>query len=400
MAGQPVQLPPFLTSPPRAVLASIREVIEQLYGAVGDDDAINEVCRQLGRGLKASWIALHHYNFSSASGSVLIPILGVDERLSAAYNEHYAATNVWMLRGRHMIRPRSVTVSHLLCPDEVLARSEWCNDFLEPNGVFHSIGCVVQTARDTMTTVTFLRGRRLGNYTTREQQGLQALGPHLENCLRLHEKVRAAQAFGQIGLQLLDRMPTGVVLVDRAEKVVAVNSAAEAVLEARDGLELVQGRLATTVPASGGTVRRAIQAATGRAGDLVLPPGGSARVLRASGLRPYAIWVAPLQAPNSSSFDHSAAAVIFITDPEGTATVDAQTLTALFRLTASEADLTVLLASGVTLRAAAARMGVSINTARTHLARVFLKTDTHRQSDLVRVILSAPGRTGDRWTTH
>jgi DNA-binding CsgD family transcriptional regulator len=372
------------------VLASIREVIELLYAGIGDDDAIKDACRLFGNGFGATMIAVHHYDYSRSSGSVLVPIAGFDERLSAAYNEYYASTNIWMLRGRHMIRPRSVTVSHLLCPDEVLTKSEWCNDFLTPQGVFHSIGCVVQTGHDRTKTVTFLRGHHLGNFTIAEQRRLQALGPHLENVLRLHEKVVAAQTFGQIGLQLLDRMPTGVFLVDRNGIVIAVNRTAEILLEARDGLELAQGRLVAMVPASGGTLRRAIQAATGRPGSVVLPAGGSALVLRPSMLRPYAVWMAPLGASSSSFCDQRAVAAIFITDPDTDNAPSLEALIDLYRLTPREAQLGLLLAAGHDLKAAAREMKVSINTARTHLEHVFAKTCIYRQADLVRLLVGMP----------
>ena len=42
---------------------------------------------------------------------------------------------------------------------------------------------------------------------------------------------------------------------------------------------------------------------------------------------------------------------------------------------------------GFDLRRAADRLGVAVHTVRTHLRLVFEKTNTHRQAELVRILL-------------
>ena len=62
-----------------------------------------------------------------------------------------------------------------------------------------------------------------------------------------------------------------------------------------------------------------------------------------------------------------------------------------YGLTPSESRLALRLATGESLRVAAAALDISYETARTTLKRVFEKTGTHRQTELVIVILSAAG---------
>jgi DNA-binding NarL/FixJ family response regulator len=50
------------------------------------------------------------------------------------------------------------------------------------------------------------------------------------------------------------------------------------------------------------------------------------------------------------------------------------------------------LAQGLRLEDAAENGQVSLNTMRTHLRRIFCKTGTDRQADLVRLILSGPAQ--------
>jgi DNA-binding CsgD family transcriptional regulator len=64
-----------------------------------------------------------------------------------------------------------------------------------------------------------------------------------------------------------------------------------------------------------------------------------------------------------------------------------------FGLTPAEARLALLLVTGETLRSAAVKLSITYETARSQLKSIFNKTRTHRQAELVIVILTAlPGR--------
>jgi DNA-binding CsgD family transcriptional regulator len=65
-------------------------------------------------------------------------------------------------------------------------------------------------------------------------------------------------------------------------------------------------------------------------------------------------------------------------------------LAKLYGLTPCEAKLTLEILCGRTLDQAAARLSISMNTARTHLKHVFHKTGTNRQSELLRLVFRSP----------
>jgi DNA-binding CsgD family transcriptional regulator len=84
------------------------------------------------------------------------------------------------------------------------------------------------------------------------------------------------------------------------------------------------------------------------------------------------------------------AAVVFVTDPERQTETPPELLKRLYGLTPREADLAALLLQGIDLKEAARQLGTSMNTARTHLRLIFEKTDTHRQSELIHLLLRGP----------
>jgi len=107
-------------------------------------------------------------------------------------------------------------------------------------------------------------------------------------------------------------------------------------------------------------------------------------------LRAYAVMVCPLP-PGESLFGGRAGQVaVFITDPEARIETLEEVTRRAFALTAGEATMAALLVKGKTVKEISDELHISMATARTHLKHIFAKTGTHRQSDLVRLVLMSP----------
>jgi DNA-binding CsgD family transcriptional regulator len=68
--------------------------------------------------------------------------------------------------------------------------------------------------------------------------------------------------------------------------------------------------------------------------------------------------------------------------------LDFETLERLYGMTAAECRVAAAVCAGETLCAVGERLGVSENTVKTQLQNVYQKTGTHRQAQLVKVLLS------------
>ena len=85
---------------------------------------------------------------------------------------------------------------------------------------------------------------------------------------------------------------------------------------------------------------------------------------------------------------------IFVSDPGHAISVDRERLQRFYKLTPAEARLAALLAEGKHLDDAAATLAITLHTARTHLKRIFSKTDVQSQADLVRLVLDLANQIG------
>jgi DNA-binding CsgD family transcriptional regulator len=80
--------------------------------------------------------------------------------------------------------------------------------------------------------------------------------------------------------------------------------------------------------------------------------------------------------------------MVLVADPEAALPAPGEALRATYGLTAGEAGVAEALLRHERLADVAAALGVRLATVRTLLQRAFDKTDTHRQVDLVRLMLA------------
>jgi DNA-binding CsgD family transcriptional regulator len=106
--------------------------------------------------------------------------------------------------------------------------------------------------------------------------------------------------------------------------------------------------------------------------------------------RPLTVLLQQLPADPICHSDDQPTFILLIGDPEHPIFIDHETLQHLHGLTPAESHVVALLVGGKHLNDAARTLGISVHTARTHLKRIFSKTQTSSQAALVRLVLSIP----------
>lgn len=109
-------------------------------------------------------------------------------------------------------------------------------------------------------------------------------------------------------------------------------------------------------------------------------------IVRRDGRRPLVIHGSSLGAAARGSLC-GACVLLVVNDLRPRPGPDPSLIARAFGLTRAEARLASLVASGMVPDQAARRIGVSRETARSQLKAVYAKTDTHRQSELVALLL-------------
>ena len=243
---------------------------------------------------------------------------------------------------------------------------------------------------DIVATVAGQRSQDARASEPEQMELLQRLAPHLRRALRMRGQVERLAAEREAAAQLLERVPVGTILVDARRRIIRTNHRADAILGANDGLHHCRDELETACPRETGALRRAIDDAADTSRDEGSNDGSRLRVSRPSGELPYLLEVSPVDRGASPWGSSRTLAAILVTDADAGAQPDVDALRAFYDLTPAEAELAAMLARGLCLDEAASLRGVTRNTARGQLKRVFAKTATNRQAELVRIVLQGP----------
>jgi DNA-binding CsgD family transcriptional regulator len=211
---------------------------------------------------------------------------------------------------------------------------------------------------------------------------------HLNLVLTIHRSMQSLRLAATAAVSALDVLEAAVIAVNGAGEVVFTNNKAEEILRLQNGLTVRGRRLFATQASDAGELDRLVQSAAGTGSGIGTHPGGAVFIHRRE-REPLRVSVVPSCSRHMLT-EASPFALIFVVDPEMRPASRAATLSALYELTPTECLLADSLLQGLSLAAAAECLHVTAGTARFMLKSIFQKTGTHRQSELMRLLLSLP----------
>ncbi len=317
---------------------------------------------------------------------------GGDTQWCLAYNQYYHSINVIYKRVQPYLTPgRVVSSADHIC-DQDLLKSEYYQDFLRRRDIHYLMGVVVSATPTSRALLSLGRSRRFDAWTAAERDSLGFLRPHLQRAARLNSR------FWEIREErdaILNRLPMGIIVLNESGTVKYANHAAEDIVRKKDGLYITPNGISAMVPGQSSKLRAMISGARSIANGEGVAGGGSLSISRSSSDRPLSVLVAPLMPTPVWALSQVPLVALYITDPDAVQPTSLERLASMFELTPAESRLAAQLLSGKSLGNAADELGITSETARVHLKRIFSKTNTCRQSELMRLLLSSPAALRD-----
>jgi DNA-binding CsgD family transcriptional regulator len=267
----------------------------------------------------------------------------------------------------------------------LLRRSEFYEEWLRPleieDGLF-----VRLTSGPRPTYFIVAAPRRTESFDTPDRAKLMnAMVPHLQQAFHTYDEL-AALANNTVEMAgALELIRHGLIILAGERQVITLNSAAERIFRAEDGLYMRSGRITATSTRAEHELHCAINNALASEPSTVRT-GQSLTCARPSGKRPYVIHVLPSHRQDADDPLRQPTVWVLIIDPEEGPEPPAALLRRLYRLTKAENDIALRMMRGADPKQISDELSVSVTTVRTHLKRIFDKTDTHRQAQLVQLL--------------
>src|ERR1700730_11520684 len=355
------------------------DTMQLIYQAGLDSEQWPAVLDRLGELLGASMTCLVRHDVVLSEGAMVA--VRADPEVAQRYAKHYAKLNVFAQRAGN--RPAGTCMTdRAVLPKENLFQTEFYADFLRPEDV-HSI-LSVYVLPESATRVAFGRPHRSGEWEQEQIDLLRLFAPHLQRAAMINLKLGASWLREASVAEALDRLAQGVILVDGESRPLFINRSASEIIADADGLRSDGFGLSADNRSQTAPIRGMISAFSDNSGAMAA--GGAVGVSRRSMRRPLSVVIAPVQVEPGLFCDQRAAAIVFVSDPERPAAVPRDHLQEIYGLTPSEETVAIEVLRGHGLQAAAATLGVTPSTVRTHLQRIFEKTGTCRQAELVRML--------------
>jgi DNA-binding CsgD family transcriptional regulator len=255
---------------------------------------------------------------------------------------------------------------------------------MAPAELAHAAGTLVVGGAGSFAFLWLFRSLDRGPLGGADSARVGKLVPHLRQALALQLRLRQVENSLELLTAAFDHVALGAIIVDPEGRPLLVNKVAARIAGANNGFGLTADGLHCVTPADSRRLRELIRAVategerTGSVG-LRMPRRGEGRA--------FELILVPLVGERPTS---SAAAVVFVTDPERFHLTPEGLLRDLYGMTIAEERLALRLALGETLSEAADHLGIARNTAHCQLDSIFVKTDTHSQTELVRLLHRGP----------
>jgi len=274
--------------------------------------------------------------------------------------------------------------------DDEFESSEIYQDFFRKQDVYEFEYQVLFNRRGLSAGISFSRPKSNKHFTPSERNAISVIVPHLHRAFLLYLELGDAKRENLAMADALGKIPRSVIVVDRSRRVVFANSFAEKLLALKDGIQIdANGILCASGTNRSKRLATVVNGVFEPSLDIGKYESGLLQLHKPSGGRALQVLVSPFTEKELSKIENERLAIVFVYDPDGHTHTAEEVLCEIYGLTSAETRLTAILADGKSLNEACEMLAITQNTARTHLKRIFSKTDTNRQTELVKLVIKS-----------
>ncbi|WP_028216471.1 helix-turn-helix transcriptional regulator [Paraburkholderia oxyphila] len=373
------------------------EMIHLLYEAVAEPSGWPALFTALGEAIDANVIHMlaldkKHGSLSYSDGFNL-PVEG-----ELAYIQKYGSIDprlALMLQRK----PGDWIHCHEVFNEEFVSRDPFYQDFLIPIGRRYVSGCKLVDDENVCVIFSVLRGVGENPLGVPEVRFLDKLLPHLTRAVRMQIQNYTFSTKALVGHALVNKLRQPVMLLTTDSSVVLANEAATRLLTATSLASIAEGKLRLPAEYQAQFLDECARLEGLARGEVETPEEVSTYRSIAMTTRSrdghaveslYAFFTLLVPPKVSGAFGLRPLVLLLFYHPDSALPVDSELLSAAFNLTPAEIRVCRLLGEGLSPKEIAFRLGTQYETVRKQLQSIYRKTNTDRQSELMRLMLHLP----------
>jgi DNA-binding CsgD family transcriptional regulator len=280
---------------------------------------------------------------------------------------------------------RSQTVSDVV-PLQEFCRSRFAREWLAPQGICDSVFSTVEKSAVGCTVFMTMRRMSDGFCDDDMRRRFGLILPHVRRALLIGNVIERHKVEAAALADSLDTLVSGMFIVSGTGRIIHANASGYAIVAEARVLRAPDGRLTATDPLAEQALLDIFT--TAGSGDTALGRRGVAVPLKARDGDRYVAHVLPLTsgARRKAGISYGAVAAIFVRKAGLDLPAPPIVIAQEFQLTPAELRVLFSIVEMDGVSEVADVLGIAEATVRTHLHRLFEKTDTSGQADLVKLV--------------
>lgn len=251
-------------------------------------------------------------------------------------------------------------------------------------GDMHLLAGLTTTADNKRCAMVLFRDAQDSQFKLSDQQSLASLLGYYQRAFATNMRFMRLCGEHEVAFAALDFAPRAIIFLAKSGQIAYQNSSAHTILQNSDGIRENQG----SMHIDDARIQRKLVAfiadlvAGDAAGDI---DRMICKIPRHSGAPAYQLIVSPIpvNSVSASAVDLDLLAMAIIHNPDDLVDLDTHFLQTFYELTPAEARLAQALHKHENLARASKALGITVNTARSELKRIFKKVGVNSQSALL-----------------
>jgi DNA-binding CsgD family transcriptional regulator len=314
---------------------------------------------------------------------------GDDPAYTESYNRTFSAINPLIVPAQMVTSVGDVVAVADLIPYDEYVASRFYKEWAAPQGYLDTLLATLEKSAHALASLNVARHQRQGWVDEQARARMRLLAPHFRRAVAISRIVDLNRIEAATLARVCDELSDGVILVAADARIVYANKRGYLMMEDGTVLRASGGRLAAVDPQADAAFRDlfAVAGDGDVDSDLAVGAKGIAIPLARHDDHRFIAHVLPLTrgARRRAGVSYGAVAAVFVRETAIDLPSAIETFAELYKLTPGELRVAVAIVGLGGVPDVAAVLGISETTVRTHLQRVFEKTGTNRQADLVKL---------------
>lgn len=360
-------------------------LIGDIYDTTLDPTRWTDVLEKITRYIRGTAAGLLSQEFGDGAVSFYYS-WGDDPEYTKLYRAKYANLNPSVVPIALSVKPGEVcSLSTAISYDEFL-RSRLYKEWVKPQGYGDVTTVLIEKSASSFAHLAVLHYGRDSPVDEAARKRMRLLAPHICRAVAISKIVELSKIEAAMLADTIDSLSAGVFLLQEDGRVVHANASGKAILKERGLLHQANGVIQAVDLQARSNLLRAIANAAND--DVGLGGRGISIPLSSINGERYVAHILSLTSGVRRKIGqlHRAAVAMFVHKATLHRPTLVETVATQFKLSPSEVRVLFAIIEVGGAPQVAKVLGISLDTVKTHLKRVFAKTGTNRQVDLVKLV--------------